>query len=83
MSTSPDFQDPPFDKHRFRRLLGMYVLGVAIGCVLVGLILNAKRHFRPPPPPAPAVESAPAPVEAPPATPPASPVPAGTPSKND
>ena len=75
MTTSPAPSEPPFDKRRFRTLLGMYVLGVAIGCVLVGLILNAKRHFRPVPPPAPpaAGESAPAPVTPPAATPAATP----------
>lgn len=46
-------QRPPFDRARFRRLLGMYVLGVAIGCLLVGMMLNMKKYFRPPAPPVP------------------------------
>jgi hypothetical protein len=53
-----------FDPKRARRLLGMYVLGVAIGCVLVGMMLNLKKFFRPPAPAGgqqvPAVQPAPA-----------------------
>lgn len=52
----------PFDKARFQRLLGQYLLGVAIGCVLVGLILMAKKRYlgdHQPTPPAQAVPATP------------------------
>jgi hypothetical protein len=45
----PDRKPPSLDKSRFWRLLPYYFIGAAIGCVLVGAILSAKRGYLRPP----------------------------------
>lgn len=57
------------EQERARRLslISMYVLGIAVGCVLVGMLLQMKRAMLgKPPTPAPALQGAPVP---PPGTP--------------
>lgn len=72
MSSGPHTSaEQPFDKARFWRLLARYFLGVAIGCVLVGAILQLKRHYMvgSRPPGSPTSEQAPAPPPPPAAQP--------------
>jgi len=56
-------------------LLSMYVLGIAVGCIMVGMLLSMKRAIlRPgtPPPGAPNAQTTPpGPPQSPPQTPPA------------
>jgi hypothetical protein len=35
---------PPQDRSPFRERLGMYVLGIAIGCVILGLIFTMRNQ---------------------------------------
>lgn len=57
------------DKAEFRRRIGVYALGVAIGLLLLGMIYTQRRQMAanrppaaPPAPPAPAVPAAPDPA---------------------
>ena len=44
----------PYDPKRaaFRERLGMYLLGLAIGCAILGVIFTMRRQAAPPSPPA-------------------------------
>ncbi|MBC7770928.1 MAG: hypothetical protein H7210_00400 [Pyrinomonadaceae bacterium] len=44
-SKRPDMPTMSKQQERARRvsLIGMYILGLAVGCVLVGMLLKAKR----------------------------------------